>query len=112
MTAVAPTLRFDRAAIMRAAWRRVRVRKGDVQDFGLRHVLRLALRAEWAIARTAVEAARTRATWAALRAAQRAEPVVAAPVAPLTPAQMRREVLLSKDAPLTAADVAELRAVA
>lgn len=98
------TARFDRAAILRAAWARVRIRKSDVQAYGLRRTLCIAMRAEWSIARAKVEAAEYRAMWAELHRA----PAVVEPAAPLTPAQMRRETLLSKDAPLTAADVAEL----
>lgn len=59
---------FDRSAIMKAAW--VIVRNANVARFGLRFVLRNALRQAWNDAKSAVRAAR----WAAEREAEAARP--------------------------------------
>lgn len=40
MNAASTTFRFDRAAIMREAWRQTHLRHGNVRAFGLRRVTR------------------------------------------------------------------------
>lgn len=76
---------FNRSEIMKAAW--VLVRRANVARFGLRTVLRNALRRVWAKAKAeAAEAARR----------------------PMTEVQARIWMIESKDTRLTGADYAEI----
>jgi len=83
---------YDRRAIMKAAWERVR--GADRARFSLRFILRNALRAAWADARANAAAAR--------RAAER--------VAPMTEAEIRLACIDNKDR-LTVADYAAMDAL-
>lgn len=88
MTSLVYTPVFDRAAIMRDAWRMVR--KADVSRFPLRLLLRNALRTAW-----------TKAKTDAFYTFDRLRRVTSSEIAAM--------IIESKDAPLTSAEVAELR---